>query len=67
MKLRWRVLTRAEIQNGEIRGAVTVARTEHYSELCVLEFFATGQTVADYWEPVEMKWPNSPASGGTVT
>jgi hypothetical protein len=65
MKLRWRVLTKAELEDGKVRGAVTVSRTAHYSEVCVLEFFATGQSVADFWEPVPMEWPNrSPASGG---
>ena len=49
MKLRWRRLTQAELETGSMNGVVTVARTEHYSHPCVLEWQDT-----DFWTRVEM-------------
>lgn len=63
MKLRWRILTRDEVEAGKVRGAVTVARTEHYSEHCVLEWQAEGQTAKDFWQPVEMARPSQSDAG----
>ena len=49
MKLRWRRLTQTELETGSMNGVVTVARTEHYSHPCVLEWQDT-----DFWTRVEM-------------
>ena len=38
MQFRWRRLTQEELETGSMDGVVTVARTEHYSHRCVLEW-----------------------------
>jgi hypothetical protein len=54
--LRWRALSREEMGAGSpiaprnMQGAVTVARSEHYSEICVLEF---QQEQGGAWQRVE--------------
>ena len=58
MKMRWRVLTRAQIESGEVRGAVTVRRTEHYSELAVLEFQPDEQTQKEFWNQIPLHFPS---------
>lgn len=67
-KLRWRMLTRDELRRGDCR-AVAVARlNEHYVEPCVLEFMADGQTVKDFWQPVEVvSAEHSQSDAGDVT
>ncbi len=51
MNFRWRILSNEEITEG-INGAVTVRRSEHYTEECVLEW----QEAPDpQWHPVILK------------
>ena len=57
MKMRWRVLTKAQIEAGEVRGSVTVRRNEHYSELSVLEFQPHEQTQKDFWSQIPLYFP----------
>lgn len=54
MQFRWRRLTQEELETGSMNGVVTVARTEHYSHPCVLEW----QDAPDpTWHRVEMSLP----------
>lgn len=57
MKLRWRALTREQLESGDVRGAVTVSRNEHYSHVCVLEFQSEDQTNKDWWYQIPMYFP----------
>jgi len=56
------------LEAGEVHGAVTVARTEHYSEKCVLEWQADFEVLPDFWQPVEMvRVPALPRSPTVLT
>jgi hypothetical protein len=57
MKMRWRVLTREQLESGDVRGAVTIGRTAHYSEHAVLEFQPDEQTQKDYWSQIPLYFP----------
>lgn len=57
MKLRWRVLSQAEILNHADKGAVNVRRSEHHVVPCVLEWQDTHQTQKDFWTRVEVEIP----------
>jgi hypothetical protein len=54
MKLRWRILTDEELRYGDGHCSLPVVFSDRGPVICVLEYLATGQTVKDFWERVEM-------------